>query len=392
MSRNAERLKEERQKCAQALLNRSWITKEDNPELFQAVKSHYETLRDWFQEHCGFALLVTRQFAKLEKIPGRARSWMGFENFQLPRDYALFTYCLWFLEGKGEADQFLLTEMVEEIREHLLGQDVLLDWTLYDHRLSMARALKMLKEIGVLKIVEGDEWEWARSGTEENNVLYECSPWSRYVLRRFSQDLTTFADVRSLAEGVYAETPEGQLKKRKHRIYRRLLQEPLVYDWEWTEEEKYYVLTQRRSILDQLENMFGLEGQRYREGLVFFHPEPSGEANLFPTARGISDLVLLLGGELRRMLAAGHAAVFLDERGRIQLTWVDLEGIILRLREKYQACWSKQHRQATARELAVDLMGHLEEWGLGGREDNQTLWIYPGLARWNGDYDGSGKD
>lgn len=388
MSRIAERLKEEKQKCAQVLLNRNWITKEDDPELFQAVKSHYDVLRDWFQEHCGFALLVTRQFAKLEKIPGQAIAWMGFATFQQTRDYALFTYCLWYLEGKGEADQFLLTEMVEEIREHLVSQDIFLDWTLYEHRLSMARALKLLKETGVLTAVDGDEWEWARSGTEESNVLYESSPWSRYVLRRFPRDLTTFTDIRALAEEVYAETPEGQLKKRRHRIYRRLLQEPVVYDWEWTEEEKYYVLTQRRSILDQLENMFGLEGQRYREGLVFFNPEVSGEALLFPTAKGISDLALLLGGELRRMLAAGHAGVFLDERGRVQLNWVDLEGIILRLREKHRDYWSKQHRQATARELGAELMEHLAEWGLGGREDHQTLWIYPGLARWNGDYDG----
>ncbi|MCL4439794.1 MAG: TIGR02678 family protein, partial [Firmicutes bacterium] len=146
MSRNEERLRDEKQRCARALLNRNWITKEEDPELFQNVKNHYESLRDWFQEHCGFPLLVTRQFAKLEKIPGAARCWMGFETFQQPRDYALFTFCLWFLEGKGESDQFLLTEMVEEIREHLVTQDIFVDWTLYDHRLSMARALKLLKE------------------------------------------------------------------------------------------------------------------------------------------------------------------------------------------------------------------------------------------------------
>ncbi|MHB8170824.1 MAG: TIGR02678 family protein [Thermincolia bacterium] len=386
MSRHDQRLKEERQQCARALLNRPWITKEEDPEVFQAVKSHYDALRDWFQEYCGFTLLVTRQFVKLEKIPGRPRPWMGFGSLQQPRDYALFSYCLWYLEGKGETDQFLLTEMVEEIREHLLSQDVLVDWTIYDHRLSMARALKLLKELGVLATVDGDEWEWAKSGTAENNVLYEATPWSRYVLRRFPKDLAGYGDISSLGEGVYPDTSEGQLKRRKHRIYRRLLQEPVVYDWEWTEEEKYYVLTQRRSILDQLENMFGLEGQRYREGLVFFHPELTGEAMLFPTARGITDLALLLGGEVRRMMAAGHGSVYLDDRGRVQLTWVDLEGIILRLREKCQEYWSKKYRQATARELAAQLMDHLEEWGLGGREDGQVLWIYPGLARWNGDY------
>lgn len=386
MNRNNERIKEEKQKCAQALLNRPWIAKEDDPELFQAVKSHYDSLRDWFQEYCGFALLVTRQFAKLERIPGIARPWMGFYNFQQPRDYALFTFCLWYLEGKSEADQFLLTELVDEIRERLLVQDVFLDWTLYEHRLSMARALRLLKDMGVLKTVEGDEADWARTGSAEDNVLYESSPWSRYVLRRLPRDLTTFHDIDSLAEGLYPDTPEGQLKRRKHRIYRRLLQEPVVYDWEWTEDEKYYVLTQRRSIIEQLENMFGFAGQRYREGLLFFIPEAAGEPLVFPTAKGVSDLALLVGGELRRELANNRAGIFIDEMGRIRLTRVDLEGVILKLRYKHQECWSKQHRQATLRELADDLLEHLAEWGLGGAEDNQTVWINPGLARWNGSY------
>lgn len=392
MSRNPERIKEERQRCARALLNRNWITKADDPDLFQAVKDHYDVLRDWFQEYCGFSLLVTRQFAKLEKVPGKPQAWMGFEQFLQPRDYALFCFSLWYLEGKGEGDQFLLTDLVEEIREHLVSEDIFLDWTIYDHRLSMARALKLLKELGVLAVVDGDEWAWARIGGEQNNVLYECAPWSRYVLRRFAQDLTAFPDFRSVAEGVYAETPEGQLKRRRHRIYRRLLQEPVVYDWEWTDEEKYYVLTQRRSILDQLENMFGLEGQRYREGLVFFSPELAGEAQLFPTARGISDLALLLGGELRRLLASGHPGVFCDELGRIRLTPVEIEGIILRLRDKHRDWWSKQHRQATTGTLADELVEHLEEWGLADRLEDGMLFINPALARWNGDYDSPGPD
>jgi len=398
MAGNDKRLKEEKQQCVQALLNRNWVAKEDDPELFQLIKSHYDVLRDWFQEHCGFTLLVTRQFAKLEKVPGKARPWMGFDNFLQPRDYALFAYGLWFLEGMGENDQFLLTEMVEEIREHLISQDVFLDWTLYDHRLSMARALRLLKDIGVLTAVDGDELEWARSGGMQNNVLYECSPWSRYVLRRFPRDLNSYKDINFLGEGIYADTPEGQLKRRKHRVYRRLLQEPIVYDWEWTEDERYYVLTQRRSIIDQLENMLGLEGQRYREALVFFHPDLTGESALFPTGRGISDLALILGGELRRMLAAGQDGICLDEKGRVEIDWVRLEGIILRIREKHREYWSKQHRQATARELARELVAHLEEWGLGGRqgrheegEDSQSVWIYPGLARWNGEYDSFGS-
>lgn len=361
------------------------------PELYQAVKNHYEALQEWFQEYCGFTLLVTRYFAKLEKMPGKAQTWMGFGSFQQPRDYGLFTYCLWFLEGRGENDQFLLTELVEEIREHLTGRDVFLDWTVYEHRLSMARALKLLKEMGVLATVDGDEGEWARSGSEGDNVLYECTPWSRYVLRRFPQDLQNYTEVPELGEGMYADTPEGVLKRRRHRIYRRLIQEPVVYDWEWTDDERYYVRNQRRLISEQLENMLGLQLERYQEGYLVFCPETSSDAQLFPTAKALTDLALLLGGELRRSLRSETGGLTVDVQGRIELTLVELENMMLRLREQHQNSWSKQHRQATARELAAELLQHLAEWGLAGQVDQQRWWIYPALGRWQGEYESQGK-
>jgi uncharacterized protein (TIGR02678 family) len=382
--KHQERFQEEKQACVQALLNRYWVDKATEPELFQAIRRHYQELREWFQEMCGFALILTRQFAKLEKIPGQAHSWMGFETFTHPRDYALFTYCLWYLEGKGESEQFLLTDMVEAIREHLLELGSHIDWTLYEHRLSMARALKQLKQMGVLVAVDGDEWEWALGGAERN-VLYESSLYARYVLRRFPRELTTYTTCESLGEGMYPETPEGELKARKHRIFRRLLQEPVVYDDEWSEEERHYVLTQSHFILEQLERMAGLRGQRYREGLVFFYPEATGEMELFPTARAISDIVVALAGEIRRLRAGGQALTT-DEKGCIQIPLVEFEGLLLKLRDKYGAYWSEQYRRATSAELAGELVQHLAEWGLGGWKGPNTVFLAPALARWNGEY------
>ncbi|WP_027363646.1 TIGR02678 family protein [Desulfotruncus alcoholivorax] len=391
MSKTGESVKDIRQRCIQALLNRNWITKQDEPELFGYIRAQYRELRDWFGEYCGFALLLNRQFAKLEKAPGQAQTWMGFDSFSESRDYALFTYCLWYLEGKNEMDQFLLTDMVEEIREYLAGQDVFLDWTLYTHRLSMARALKQLKALGALVAVDGDESDWARSG-HEHNVLYESSYLARYILRRFPRDLTTYDSIAAIEAGTYPDTPEGQLKKRRHHVYRRLLQEPVVYDWQWNEDERYYVRTQRHTILENLASFAGLEGQRYREGLLFYYPEASGEMYLFPTGRGVSDIVLLLAGELRRMLARAEGDIYIEEGGRIELTIAELEVIILRLKEKHKMLWSLQHRQSRSNELAEEVLAHMVEWGLAGREDDGRVWIYAALGRWNGDYDVYGGD
>ncbi len=380
------KLDERRKSCVEALLNRPWILKEEDPELFHITKELYFELRDWFMDYTGFSLVVTRSMAKLEKVPVVAKPWMGFAEFREARDYVFFTYGLWFLEGKTELDQFLLTDITEQVREHMVSRGMDADWTNYSHRMSMARALKKLKALGALKTVDGDEMDWAQEGGDRN-VLYECSPVSRYVLRRFPQDLTYYDRIEQLADPiVYADTQEGIALRRRHRVYRRLLLEPLVLDRHWSEEDKYYVVTQRRSLIDQLEKMLGWEGRRYREGLLFFHPELTGEPELFPTLSAVSDLVLLVAGELRRRLHDSDSGLYTDDEGCVRIGRLEFERLLLQLRKRHKDYWSKEHRESTSSELAMHVLGHMEDWGLGEWESEEHFLIYPVVGRWTADY------
>lgn len=382
---NAEQAAERKRACIHALLNRPWISKEEDKELYFAVKDHYDELRSWFLDQTGYPLIVTRSLAKLDKVPVVPYPWMGFAEFREQRDYVFFTFGLWYLEGKTELDQFLLSDMVTEIREHLNGQGLEADWTNYYHRLSMARALKKLKSLGVLFSVDGDEGEWAQN--ESRNALFECSPNVRYILRRFPQDLTFYTSTEQLSDPIlYADTQEGQALRRRHRVYRRLLLEPAVPDRLWSEEDLSYVLTQRRSIIDQLSKMLGWEGRRYREGLLFFHPELSSESALFPTLSGVSDLVLLVAGELRRQLNQEDTGRYVEDNGCIRVERSEMETILLRLQRKHKEYWSKEFREASSQDLAELCFAHMVEWNLGEWEDHSYFLISPVLGRWNAEY------
>lgn len=380
-----ERLREEKQQCVHVLLNRPWVLKQDDPALFQQIKDHYEELREWFYERLGFPLIMTRHFIKVEKIPGTYQPWMGIDEFLTPRDYGLFTYGLWYLEGKGEAEQFLLSQMVEEIKEHLLTIDVTMDWTLYEHRLAMMRALRKLKQLNILIAVDGNEGDWAKQGAG-SNVLYECSSMARYVLRRFPKELMAYPDIDALSEREAAETPEAEVAQRRQRVYRRLVQEPIVYDWEWTDDERQYVLTQRRSIIEHMDEMLNLEGRRYQEGLLFFDPEVTAEGDLFPTFSVISDLVLLMAGEVRRRMGREKPPYEFDEWGNIHMTVTDLEAVMMALREKYKDYWSKEYRMMSLQELVRRVLAHLQDWHLGRQVNSDDVLLYPALGRWNGSY------
>jgi uncharacterized protein (TIGR02678 family) len=385
---DAEYWNERRRDCAHALLNRHWIAKEEDPDLFYAIRDQYTELRDWFAEFTGFSLILTRTMAKLDKAPVIATPWMGFSEFREPRDYALFAYSLWFLESKTEMDQFVLTDIVEQVSEQLVASGLAMDWENYQHRLSMVRALKKLRQLGVLRQIDGEESDWAHN-SRTKNVLYECSPSARYVLRHFPKELKAYNRLDEFSEQVvYPETVDGELRKRRHRIYRRLLLEPAVTDREWSPDELYYVQTQRRTLMDQMQFMFGMEGSRYREGLFFFHPELSGECSLFPTASGISDLVLLFAGELRRRL--GSRDWYITEQGTVELTRTDVEGMLYLLKQKYGEYWSKEHREMNLGELAAALTSHMAEWKLGswseGSEGGQRFVVSAVVPRWSADY------
>jgi len=382
-AKNSEQLAERKRACVQALLNRPWIAREEDSDLYYTIKDHYEELRDWFMDKAGLPLLMTRMLVKLDKTPVKASPWMGIAEFRQPKDYVFFTYGLWYLEGKTELDQFLLSDIVEEIREQMLTVGLEADWRNYYDRLSMARALKKLREFGVLSNVDGDENDWAQDA--ERNALYECSPLSRYVLRRFPRDLTGCSRLEDLEDPIpYANTQDGQAMRRRHRVYRRLLLEPVVTDRQWDEEDLQYVLWQRRAIIDQLEKMLGWVGRRYREGLLFFHPDLTGECELFPTPAGVSDLALLLAGELRRRLADG--IVYVENNGAIRLAKAELEAIVYKIQSRYKEFWSKEFRGLSSQELAELCMRHLLEWGLGEQENETSFLISPVLGRWNAEY------
>lgn len=391
-----DRWREERQNAVHALLNRHWITKQADPDLFLTIRDHFKDLRDWFYDHAGYALLLTRNFAKLEKIPGSFQPWMGIDGFQNARDYALFTFGLWFLEGRGEGEQFLLSEMVETIRDYLVSIGTGIDWTLYDHRLSMVRALKKLRELDVLVVVDGDEGDWAREGSG-TNVLYESSPLSRYVLRRFPRELMSYKRIedleletsQALPQGASTDgdlTPPAAITARRHRVFRRLMLEPVVYDWQWTEEERRYVQTQRATILDQLHRTFGFEGRRFREGLFLYWPQLTGEMDLFPTRGAVSDLVLLLAGTIRRDLANDASLYDRDADGSLALTRAEFDALLIRLRARHGEYWTKELREKSTAQLADALLAHLRDWNLGEDAGPQTIKLYPALAHWNGEY------
>lgn len=370
--------------CMNALLNRRWITKEHDPQIYYWIKEKQSELKEWFMNFTGYSLFINAKLAKIEKVPTIAYSWMGFQEFREPLDYALFTYSLWFLENKVEQEQFLLTTLVKEIRECMTEQNMMVDWKNYYHRLSMGRVLKKLKGMDIVQSVDGQELHWTQNN--ESDVLYECTPYSRYILRNFPKPLTQYTNMEQLSETLeYGNTPEGQKQRKKHYLYRRYLLEPIVQDDAWSDDSLYFH-GQRNNVLSQIKKMFGWEGSRYREGTIFFEAELTSEAEIFPTLSVISDITLLVCGIVREETLAFDSNLFIEKNGVIHITLGEMERLLTHLQNDYKKYWTNEFKNKKTADLAVEVLNHLIEWGFGEWRENGLFILYAIGGRWTAKY------
>jgi len=371
--------------CMNALLNHPWIAKETDLQLYYWIKEQYLEIRNWFMTYTGYSLILNRKLAKLEKIPVVAKSWMGFSDFRDCMDYTLFTYGLWFLENKTEGEQFLLTDMVREIKEYMNEQRMDVDWKNYFHRLSMARALKKMKNLNIIQSIDGQEVEWAAS-VENHDVLYECNSYARYVLRNFQKDLTNYKTMEELAE-----LPEENLEKdeknllKRYQLYRRYLLEPIILNKEW-KDSQFYFHGQKNNLITQIGKMFGWQGNKYREGILFFNPELMTDGEVFPTLSSISDIAMLFCDEIRRLFEKGefHSEGFVNDSVRI--TRSKIEHILLELQKRYATFWTNEYRKIKSSDLAESVCDHLIEWGFGEWQDEMFFLLNSVGGRWKVQY------
>ena len=70
------------------LLDRFWVTRSENKDLYFSIKRAMPQFRKFINEQLGWNLIVNESVVKLEKVPPKAMSWMGISSFQDSRGRA----------------------------------------------------------------------------------------------------------------------------------------------------------------------------------------------------------------------------------------------------------------------------------------------------------------
>ena len=134
------------------LLENFWFVKEnDSTDYFRIRRAIDDKTKRFLNESLGWNVIINHKVVKLEKVPAKACPFMGIQSFEDKRDYCLFCALLIFLDGKMESEQFLLTEMIENM-EKIIGNVIDVDFTRFTDRRSLVKVLKFAQNMSLIVI------------------------------------------------------------------------------------------------------------------------------------------------------------------------------------------------------------------------------------------------
>ncbi len=374
---------EKAKEACECLLEQFWVRRDQEPEKYQLIREREGVLKAYFLGKLGYRLIVHRHFIKLEKTPAFPEPWMGIQDFRHPRDYAIFCCLLAYLEGKNADEQFLLSDLCEEIVALFPGDEGL-DWTHYEHRKSLIRAMQFAQEQGIIKVVEGDVEQFRFQ--EEYEVLYDVPAVARYFLRSYPEDLNQFTsgeEILAADQSTDAEDDTGA--RRRQRVYRQLFLSPVMYSRGSDDTDFLYLRNYRHRIQEDIESHTEFQFELYKDTALLTFAESKARYTLFPDTRAINDIVLQFADVVKRMRDEQGIAIRAD--GSLPVTRVDFEHWVRICRAQFGSGWSKQYRDMSDSQIARDLFAVLVEWKMAAADSqSEMILLQPLLVRLVGAY------
>ena len=356
----------ERRRAIAALLRRPLLTPgEKGASDFMLVRRHAAWLREWFMRHCQWTLHVESELARLRKTPGDLNDSTRplLDSKEQPftrRRYVVLCLALAVLE-KSER-QTVLRRLADAIAGEFasdpqLGRNgVSFDLALREHRRDLVEVIKHLIDLRVLTRVDGDEQYFLAS--PDRDVLYNVNGAALAAMlnvRRGPSTMTarsTEERINAIVDEPFPDTEEGRNRRLRTRLFRRLLNDPVTYYSRLSEEERAYFVSQRPSIVKEIEGATGLVQETRREGVAMIDPDELMTDVKMPEEGTDGHATLLI---------AEHLANRLRDERTDPVSICELEGYIESLVRQHRHHWRKDVGEpGAASVLLYEALGRLE--------------------------------
>ncbi len=369
-------------RATRALLRRPLIRHDADPDAFQLVRRHATELRGWFDQNSGWRLHVDTEVARLFKLaepdadgthPAREpRSQLSFGR----RRYVLLCLALTVLE-RADA-QITLGRLAEGIivatsDERLAAAGVTFELSGREERGDLVAVVRLLLELGVLARVAGDEDAFVR---EAGDVLYDVERRVLAVLITAARGPSTIvarefaARLRELTAEPEPLSDDLRTRAIRHRLTRRLLDDPVLYYNELSEAELAYLTSQRSALAKRICERTGLIAEIRAEGIAMVDPRDELTDVRMPEVGTDGHVALLI---------TEYLAARADDGSGCPPS--ELHALVRRLANEHQAYWRRSTRDPGAEiGLVEHALERLAALRLIRRADD-SIHPLPALAR-----------
>jgi len=351
----------ERKAAVRALLRAPLLTPA-SPESLAIVRRHLPWLREFFAEHFGWMLHVERELVRLAKTPGdpsagnRAAHPAEGAPFS-KRRYVVLCLALAAIERMDR--QTTLQKIAEGVvalaanGPSLPSTGFAFALTTRDERRELVAVVRALLEMGLLRRVHGDEEAFV---SEKGDALYriERPVLARLInARRPPSTLIAHDDderISALVEELHVDTEDARRRALRHRLARRLIDDPVVYYADLSEEEREYLHRARVAILKPITEATGLVAEVRAEGIALVDPDRELTDVALPEEGTGGHVALLVAEFLATRVRSGDRCVPQDE----------IERYVQELAAVHGKYWRKSAREPGAEaQLAAEALEFL---------------------------------
>jgi uncharacterized protein (TIGR02678 family) len=306
---------------------------DDQPDVVSNVRRHRRELERFFTEELGYRLDASRPArVRLAKVPGpghvprgmRTRSGRRFDA----RRYSLV--CLVLASAEVAGDRTTLVRLFSDVAARAGGIDGLaFSAEVASDRRVFIQAVQAAESLGVLVLAEGDEERFAR-GEDGADALYRIDRERLALLPTTSAPPSLLSSPEQIAVDAYPDTEEGRVRRRRHRVMRALVEQPVVEVEDLTAEECEYLTRQRPRIERVLADDVGLSLEVRAEGWVAVDDD-GGLSDLRWPDYGTAEVAALrICDELRARRLAGRAG---------EWPWPEVVAFVGSLATEYTGLW-----------------------------------------------------
>lgn len=361
-----------------ALLYNFWITKDNDKELYYKIKYKQNAIKDFISKNLGSNLIIHDRFIKLEKISPTVKTNSKPNKFDTILDYVILTIVLLFLEDKTRGDYFILTDLIEYIKNTSITLELnhIPNWNNTQDRRSLSNVITFLEELNIIKIKDSSKISFIES--QEAEALYETLGTSNYLMRMFDEDISQLKTPEDFIKNEFILQNEEKGDVRRYKVFRNILYTPAVSSKDLSISELDYIKKNRNYIKNEINKKLSMEVEITHNLVILYDEESSLEKDNFPNAKKLTEIVLMINEQILKEINDNKIILDNLEVGIISEDY--FKNIIKDIKKKKEPYIGKTLIKENEKKFYDIILEYMEKYNIIEKQDNKII-IYPTVSR-----------